>query len=191
MKKISLIKCKGHVIYVKKSFVRIKMMKIVKIKESLKITAITQENLEVYKVPKDIPIIIHNASYDTHFIINQLAEEFKGEPNCIGENMEKYITFSVPIKKECDDNKTITYKLRFIDSFRFMPTSLSELVGNLSGKFFNSIICKTCMEREKTILECCFVKLKNDRFINNCIECKEKYKKPVEGLIKKFPSIQW
>ena len=26
------------------------------------------------KVPKDIPIIIHNASYDTHFIINQLAE---------------------------------------------------------------------------------------------------------------------
>ena len=55
-----------------------------------------------YKVPKDIPIIIHNASYDTHFIINQLAEEFKGELNCIGENMEKYITFSVPIKKECD-----------------------------------------------------------------------------------------
>ena len=32
-----------------------------------------------YKVPKDIPIIIHNASYDTHFITNQLAEEFKGE----------------------------------------------------------------------------------------------------------------
>ena len=27
-----------------------------------------------YKVPKDIPIIIHNASYDTNFIINQLAE---------------------------------------------------------------------------------------------------------------------
>ena len=42
-----------------------------------------------YKVPKDIPIIIHNASYDTHFIINQLAEEFKGEINCIGDNMEK------------------------------------------------------------------------------------------------------
>ena len=35
-------------------------------------------------VPKDIPII-HNASYDTHFIIDQLAEEFKGELNCIGE----------------------------------------------------------------------------------------------------------
>ena len=52
-----------------------------------------------YKVPKDIPIIIHNVSYDTHFIINQLAE-FKGELNCIEDNVEKYITFSVLIKKE-------------------------------------------------------------------------------------------
>ena len=32
-----------------------------------------------YKAQKEIPIIIHNASYDTHFIINQLAIEFKGE----------------------------------------------------------------------------------------------------------------
>ena len=68
-----------------------------------------------------------------HFIINQLAEEFIGELNCIGENMEKYITFSAPIKKKCDNGKTITYKLRFIDSFRFMSTSLSELLDNMSG----------------------------------------------------------
>ena len=47
--------------------------------------------------------------------------------------MEKYITFSVPIKKECDNGKTIAYKLRFIDSFRFMSTSLSKLVDNMSG----------------------------------------------------------
>ena len=26
-----------------------------------------------YKVPKEIPTIIHNASYDTHFILNQLT----------------------------------------------------------------------------------------------------------------------
>ena len=63
--------------------------------------------------------------------MNQLAIECKGELNCIGGNMEKCITFSVPIKKECDNNKTITYKLKFIDSFRFMPTSLSELVNNI------------------------------------------------------------
>ena len=129
MKKISLTKNKKHVIYAKKSFVWIKMMKIIKIKERLKTTVIIQKNLGEllivnanHKVPKDIPIIIHNASYDTHFIINQLAEEFKGKLNCIGENMEKYITFSVQIKKECDNNKTITCKLRLIDNFKFMPT---------------------------------------------------------------------
>ena len=45
--------------------------------------------------------------------------------------MEKYITFSVPIKKEVNNNghkKIITYKVKFIDRFRFMSTSLSELV---------------------------------------------------------------
>ena len=110
---------------------RIKMMKIILIERKLKIIAIIKScpkfskcNLNI-KIPKDIPIITHNASYDTHFIIHKLAEEFKGELNCIGENMEKYITFSVPIKKECDNGKTIAYKLRFIDSFRFMSTSLS------------------------------------------------------------------
>ena len=66
-----------------------------------------------YKAPKDIPIIIHNARYDTPFIINQLVEEFKGKFDCIGENMEKCITFSVPIKNKHDDGKTITHKLRF------------------------------------------------------------------------------
>ena len=53
-----------------------------------------------YKEFKEIPVIIHNGGYDTHFIINQSAIEFKGELNCIGDNMEKYITFFVPIKKE-------------------------------------------------------------------------------------------
>ena len=130
-----------------------------------------------YQVPKDIPIIIHNASYDTHFIINQLAEEFKGELDCIGENMEKYITFSVPIKKKCGDGKTITHKLKFIDSFRFMPTSLSELVDNLSGKIFNCIECKKCLEREKINSKYCFDKLKNGRLIYRCRECKEKWEK--------------
>ena len=64
--------------------------------------------------------------------------------------MEKYITFSAPIKKKCDDVKTITYKLRFIDSFRFMPTSLSEFVDNMSGNF-NSIECKPCTENNRRI----------------------------------------
>ena len=62
--------------------------------------------------------------------------------------MEKYITFSIPIKKICDDVKTITHKLRFVDSFRFMAASISELVDNMSGNF-NSIECKSCTENNR------------------------------------------
>ena len=69
------------------------------------------------KVPKEIPVVFHNDStYDYHFINKQLAEEFEGEFECLGENKEKYITFSVPLEKE--NVKTITYKLKFIDSYR-------------------------------------------------------------------------
>ena len=50
-----------------------------------------------YKVPKEISVVIHNAGFDTHFIIKQLAEEFDSQFECIGENTEKYSTFSVPI----------------------------------------------------------------------------------------------
>ena len=45
--------------------------------------------------------------------------------------MEKFITFSVSIKKEYDNGKKISYKLKFIDGFRFLSTSLSNLVENL------------------------------------------------------------
>ena len=38
-----------------------------------KLAAHSKCNLN-YKVPKDIPIIIHNANCDTHFIINQLGK---------------------------------------------------------------------------------------------------------------------
>ena len=50
----------------------------------------------------------------------------------MGENTEKYIAFSVPIKREHDSGETSIYKLKFIDSCRFMPDSLSSLVDNLS-----------------------------------------------------------
>ena len=87
-----------------------------------------------YKIPREIPVVFHNGStYDYHFIIKQLAIEFKGNFDCLGENTEKYITFSVPIKKEYDDGKTTIYKLKFIDSYRFMEDSLSNLVDNLFG----------------------------------------------------------
>ena len=83
------------------------------------------------KTPPEILIVFHNGSkYDYHFIINKLAKEFNGQLECLGENTGKHITFSAPIRKELDNDKKITYKLKFIDSFRFIQTSLSILVDN-------------------------------------------------------------
>ena len=63
--------------------------------------------------------------------MKQLAKEFDGQFECLGENTEKYIIFSAPIRKELHNCKTISYKLNFIDSFRFMSNK-SDLVDNLS-----------------------------------------------------------
>ena len=83
--------------------------------------------------------MFHNGStYDYHFIIKDLAKEFEGE------NTEKYITFSVPIKKNIDNKDLeITYKIKFIDSYRFMSSSLSKLVDNLSEGIHNNK-CSDC-----------------------------------------------
>ena len=102
--------------------------------------------------------------------------------------MEKYITFSVTIKKEYDGGKKIASKLRFIDSFRFMLTSLSELFDNMS-RIFNSIERKSCIEKIKINSECCNVGLKNNRLIYKCKECTEEWKRPLNNSIESFPSI--
>ena len=57
-----------------------------------------------YRVPKKIPIVFHNESnYGYHFIMKELAEEFKKQFTCLGENTEKYITFTVPIEKKLQE----------------------------------------------------------------------------------------
>ena len=86
-----------------------------------------------YNTPREISVVAHNAStYDYHLIIKELAKEFEGSFECLGENTEKYITFLVPIEKQLDNGKTITYKIRFKDSYRFILSPLSSLVANLA-----------------------------------------------------------
>ena len=99
--------------------------------------------------------------------------------------MEKDITFTAPIKRKCDDGKPIPYKLKFIDSFRFMSASLLDL-DNLSSIFY-SIECKSCMGRKKIDSEFCFVGLKNNRLIYRYKECKEEWKRQINELIEEFP----
>ena len=78
---------------------------------------------------------------------------------------EKYITFSVPIKKKIDNkNIDITYKIKFIDSFRFMATSLSKLVDNLTGNIHND----KCIKYKSNI---CFVRVMNETLLFKCIDC--------------------
>ena len=54
-------------------------------------------NLQYIK-PKSIPAVFHNVSkYDFRLIIKQLAHDFDRLFNCLGENTEKYIIFSICI----------------------------------------------------------------------------------------------
>ena len=135
-----------------------------------------------YKVPKEIPIVFQNGSaYDYHFIIKALVKKFEGNFECLGENTEKYITFSVPIRKKIENKDLeITYKIKFIDSYRFMPSSLSKLVDNLSEGFHNNkcLDCKCCLD---------YIKIKNEKLLLKCFNCNNYYKKKFKkDLIKKF-----
>ena len=135
-----------------------------------------------YKIPKNIPVIFHNGStYDYHFIIKELACEFEGNFECLGENTEKYITFSGPIKKRIENkNMDITYKIKFIDSFRFMATLLSKLVDNLTDNIHNDkcIKCKCNL---------CFVRAMNETLLFKCIDCEKEYEKEInKELIERF-----
>ena len=103
-----------------------------------------------YKIPREIPVVFHNGStYDYHFIIKELVKQFDGNFECLGENTEKYITFSVPVKKKIESKDIeITYKIKFIDSYRFMSSSLSKLVDNLSEGIHNNkcVDCISCLD---------------------------------------------
>ena len=97
-----------------------------------------------YKKPKFIPVVFHNLSgYDSHLFIKNLGFT-DGNIDCIPNNEEKYISFTKNTvtgsytNKEGKD-KPIKHKIRFIDSFKFMSTSLESLVNNLPDDGFNNL----------------------------------------------------
>ena len=108
-------------------------------------------------------------------------KEFEGNFECLGENTEKYITFSVPIKKKIENkNLEITYKIKFVDSYRYMPSSLSKLVDNLSEGIHNNkcVDCNSCLD---------YIKIKNEKLLLKCFNCNNYYKKKFnQDLIKKL-----
>ena len=101
-----------------------------------------------YRRPKFIPVVFHNLSgYDSHLFIKNLGVT-EGNINCIPNNEEKYISFSKDIvvgEYTSKNGKIVDIKqqLRFIDSFKFVASSLDKLVENLdknccvnTGKFY-------------------------------------------------------
>ena len=100
-------------------------------------------NLKCRK-PKVLPVIFHNLQgYDAHLFIKQLAS-LTGDLNCIPSTEEKYISFSKTIK--VDDYKCrrtgkmipINFEIRFLDSYKFLQTSLANLVSNLQPDDFHN-----------------------------------------------------
>ena len=145
-----------------------------------------------YKIPNEIPAVFHNGSrYDYHFIIKELAEKFEGEFDRLGENTKKYITFSVSIKKEItkkdkngnDKITKISYKIKFIDSYTFMPSSLLNLVSNLPEGLHNDrcIDCKSCLD---------YMTIKDEQLIFRCFRCKKNCEKRCnKDLFQRFANI--
>ena len=101
-------------------------------------------NLQCRK-PMILPVIFHNLQgYDAHLFIKQLAC-LPGELNCIPSTEEKYISFSKKIKvdeyksRRTGEMVSLNFEVRFIDSLKFLQSSLANLVGNLQPEdFFNT-----------------------------------------------------
>ena len=159
-----------------------------------------------YSIPKEITVIFHNGSnYYYHFIIKELANAFEWKFTCSGENTEKYISFSVPIEKEVkriskkdeEITKTISWKLKLINSARFMACSLSNLVNNLAEgiqkikrKYGNdNKKCKTCGIKCKDC-ECCLGYTNGNLIVYQCLWYNKNCQKNLhENLKKRFANI--
>ena len=95
-----------------------------------------------YRKPNFIPVFFHNLSgYDSHLFIKKLGStEEKETIDCIPNNEEKYISFSKNIiVGKTKNKKPRFFKIRFLDSFKFMGASLETLVNNLPKDGFKNL----------------------------------------------------
>ena len=97
-----------------------------------------------YKKPNFTPVVFHNLSgYDSHLFIKNLGFS-AGNIDCIPNVEERYISFTKRIQVDSytskkGETKPLHHKIRFIDSFKFMGTSLDKLVNNLPKDAFNNV----------------------------------------------------
>ena len=92
-------------------------------------------------VPKYFPVVFHNLSgYDSHLFIKTLGNS-EGNISFIPSNEENYISFTKQVIVDKFVNKkgkevNIKRELSFIDSLRFMASSLDKLSSNLKTDQF-------------------------------------------------------
>ena len=76
-----------------KSFLKVLIIEKLEIIAFLQVNTAVQHTVFVhlkFNLPSEIPILFHSSSnYDFHFIIKELANEFDGQFECIGENRER------------------------------------------------------------------------------------------------------
>ncbi|KYM96845.1 hypothetical protein ALC62_12487 [Cyphomyrmex costatus] len=85
-----------------------------------------------YKDSRCIPVVFHNLTgYDAHFIIKEIAAAYEGQVDLLPITKEKYISFAKHVDDTIDDKKNCV-QLRFIDSFRFLASSLDKLSSFLN-----------------------------------------------------------
>ena len=79
-----------------------------------------------FRLTNKIPVIFHNfRGYDAHLIMQEIGK-FNKNINVIPNNIEKFMAFMIS-------------DLVFIDSFKFMSSSLSNLANNLPKDGFHCI----------------------------------------------------
>lgn len=85
-----------------------------------------------YKRPKFIPIFFHNLSgYDCHLFIKKLGEA-PGALKVIAKNKENYVSFT----KFVQVSKNECIQIRFVDSFKFLASSLDKLTKTMKPNQF-------------------------------------------------------
>ena len=99
------------------------------------------------------------------------------------KNTERHITFSVSIEKELANVKTVRYEIKFIETLRFIDSSLPSLADNLAKELHNSR-CEDC----ESYLE--YMKVKDKLLIFKFLKCNKTIKFfSKNNLLKRFANV--
>ena len=91
----------------------------------------SQCNLQ-YELPKFVPVIFHNLSgYNSHLFIKQLGKS-QGSINFMPNDEDKFISSSKTISAGDEDSYKNRIEKRYLNSFKFISSSIDSLSKNLS-----------------------------------------------------------